>query len=211
MRPLPLFQSPIDLKDAFKTISTPGEGLYKEKGSKFIGKVAPVFTETEALEFIKKCRADFPDAVHHCFAWRLGVDGEQYRINDDGEPSGSAGKPIHGQLLSFDITNVVAVVIRYFGGTKLGVGGLINAYREATKDALVRVSIINGYITTRYQLIFDYDQTAEVNRLLEQFETKTIAQDFMAKCSVIFEVRERFENDLIDQLQRLGTIEKTAK
>ena len=126
-----------DIQDKYKTIENPSEGIYKEKGSKFMAYAYPVYSEDEIKDIVKELKEKYYDARHHCFAWSLGVDGIRFRANDDGEPSGTAGKPIYGQLLSNELTNILVVVIRYFGGTKLGVPGLIHAYKEATRNNFV--------------------------------------------------------------------------
>ena len=122
------------MADLYKSIQNPSEGLYKEKGSKFLAFAYPVSTVEEIKERMAYLQKQFHDARHHCYAWRLGADMERYRVNDDGEPSGSAGNPIFGQIQSRELSDILVVVIRYFGGTLLGVGGLINAYRSATSD-----------------------------------------------------------------------------
>ena len=123
------------MEDLYRTVEVVAEGLYKEKGSKFLAFVYPVATEEQIREIITGIKEKYYDARHHCYAWRLGAAKNHFRMNDDGEPSSTAGKPIFGQIQSFDLTNVLIVVVRYFGGTKLGVSGLINAYREAAADA----------------------------------------------------------------------------
>ena len=130
------------LDDTYKTIASTSEGIYKEKGSKFLAFAIPVVSEAEIKEHIDKIKKEYYDARHHCYAYILGADKATYRINDDGEPSGTAGRPIHGQLLSKDLTNTLVVVVRYFGGIKLGVSGLITAYKAATKDALDNAVVI---------------------------------------------------------------------
>ena len=125
----------VEVADTYKTIDSPAEGIYKEKGSKFLAKAYPVRTEEQVKAIVEQLKEEYYDARHHCYAYILGPKGDKWRANDDGEPSGTAGKPIHGQLLSFNLTNVLVVVIRYFGGTKLGESGLINAYKTATHDA----------------------------------------------------------------------------
>lgn len=123
-------------EDTYKTIASPSEGVFKDRGSKFIAKAFPVKTEDDIKIHLETLRKDYYDARHHCYAYQLGFDKSAYRINDDGEPSGTAGKPIFGQINSHDLTNILIVVIRYFGGTKLGVSGLINAYRTASKESI---------------------------------------------------------------------------
>ncbi|HYW95669.1 MAG TPA: YigZ family protein, partial [Bacteroidales bacterium] len=141
--------------DNYLTIKQRGEGLYKEKGSKFIGFALPVESEDHIKGELESIRKNFHDARHHCYAWRLGPDMELYRANDDGEPGNSAGKPILGQIESRKLTNVLVVVVRYFGGTLLGVGGLINAYRTAASEALDRSVIVKKYVYQGYAIRFE--------------------------------------------------------
>jgi uncharacterized YigZ family protein len=175
--------------DFYKTISNPAEGEYKEKGSKFICYVFPVHTASEienSLESIKKMH---PKARHYCYAWKLGTDGNQYRSNDDGEPSGTAGKPILNQLLSFELTHVLAVVVRYFGGTLLGTTGLIRAYKEATIDALNHTEIIEKIIDVRFTITFEYHWMSDVMNALKKLNVEILEQEFneggRVVCSII--------------------------
>ncbi len=135
-------------KDTYKTIGKHSTGLYKDKGSKFIAHAFPVSSEAEIAELLQRLRKDYHDARHHCFAWALGFNRDFFKINDDGEPSGTAGKPIYGQILSHNLTNVLIVVVRYFGGTKLGIRGLINAYKGAAIDA-IHGCLRMGYLRVR--------------------------------------------------------------
>jgi len=152
---------------SYLTIKEKSEGLYKEKGSKFIAYAYPVSNDPEVKEIVAGLKKEFHDARHHCYAFRLGADLSFFRTNDDGEPSGTAGKPILGQIQSFQLTNILIVVVRYFGGTKLGVGGLIQAYKESTKNALENSSIIEKNIENHYELIFSYEQLPEVMKTLK--------------------------------------------
>ena len=129
-------------KDNYLSIEKRSEGIYKDRGSKFLAFAFPVYQEDEIKDILAELRKEYHDARHHCYAYRLGASKEIYRVNDDGEPSSSAGKPIFGQIQSNDLSNILIVVVRYFGGTLLGVGGLINAYRSAAADALINASII---------------------------------------------------------------------
>ena len=143
-------------EDTYYTISAPSEGLFKDRGSRFIALAYPVTTEKEIKEIQVSLRKKYHDARHHCYAYRLGYDKSVYRVNDDGEPSGTAGKPIFGQIQSKDLTNIFIVVIRYFGGTLLGVSGLINAYRSAAADAIEHAQIIQKTIMDLYEISFEY-------------------------------------------------------
>ena len=142
--------------DTYKVIEAPVSSIYKEKGSKFLAFAEPVFNQADAMNIVNKYREQFHDARHHCFAWAIGPSRESQRMNDDGEPSGTAGRPIFGQILSFDLTNIVIVVVRYFGGIKLGVSGLITAYKTAAREALSSAVIITKTVNEVYEVLFDY-------------------------------------------------------
>ena len=157
-----------ETQDTYFTIAQPSEGLYKEKGSKFIAYADKVYSEDEIKNILEKIRKDHPQSRHVCYAYRLGISGNNYRHNDDGEPSGTAGKPIYGQLLSFNVTNVLVAVVRYFGGTKLGVGGLITAYKEAAKDALENGGIVEETAKKTLIFSFDYGKMSDVMNFLKR-------------------------------------------
>ncbi len=176
--------------DNYKTILSSSEGLYKEKGSKFMSYAYPVYTEEEIKEHIKTLKEQYYDARHHCFAWQLGVDGLRYRANDDGEPSGTAGKPIHGQIKSHELTNILVVVIRYFGGTKLGVPGLIHAYKEATIDAINNTSIVEKTVNDVYAVHFDYLVMNDIMRIVKEENLKILNQQFDLSCTIEFSNRQ---------------------
>lgn len=176
------------MKDTYRTIETLSEGLYKEKGSKFMAFAFPVTTEETIKEEIASLRKQYHDARHHCYAWRLGADQGHYRVNDDGEPSGSAGKPILGQIQSRELTDVLVVVIRYFGGILLGVGGLINAYRSAASDALEHARIISVKVVRRMKLEFGYAQMNAVMKVVKDFHLEIEDQQFDLECTLTFMV-----------------------
>ena len=154
------------MEDVYKTIETPAEGLYKEKGSKFIALAYPVRTEEAVKEIVGEIKVRYYDARHHCYAYRLGADKKKFRANDDGEPSSTAGKPILGQILSYDLTDILIVVVRYFGGIKLGVSGLINAYRAAAADAIGHARIVEKTDDEVFRIKFDYTVMNEVMRVV---------------------------------------------
>jgi len=168
----------------YKTLSSPGTGEFKDRGSKFIAYAYPIQTVEETKEKIKALKKEHPKAVHHCFAYRLGMDGMQFRANDDGEPSGSAGKPILGQIDSAGITNVLVVVVRYFGGTLLGVPGLITAYKTATQLALENAPQAEKWIEDNVEIQFDYPVMGEVLYLLKQSDATIYEQDMQLFCIV---------------------------
>ena len=168
----------------YKTLIVPGEGLYKEKGSKFIAFAYPVDSIEEVEEKLAALRKEFYDARHHCYAYRLNPNADLYRANDDGEPNHSAGDPILGQIKSFDLTNTLIVVIRYFGGTKLGVSGLIHAYKTAAADALSQATIKTLQVEQSISLHFNYPATNEVMKLLDKHRAVIQDQKFDTNCSI---------------------------
>ena len=176
--------------DTYHTIAAPAEGVYKEKGSKFLAFSLPVSTEVAVKDHLTRLRKDYFDARHHCYAYILGPYKDASRMNDDGEPSGTAGRPIHGQLLSKDLTDVLVVVVRYFGGIKLGVPGLINAYRTATRDALDHATIIEKTIDCSYRLHFEYPLMNDVMRLLKEYDAAPRNQQYGMDCTLEFSVRQ---------------------
>lgn len=168
----------------FLTIKAPSEGVYKEKGSKFFAYAYPITSENEAQAKVKSLKKEFYDARHHCYAFTFGKDQEKFRAADDGEPANSAGAPILGQIRSFNLTNVLVVVVRYFGGTKLGVPGLINAYKTSTKDALQQAEIIEGFELLDITLHFDYFQMNEVMKTIKDYNLKIVHRDFNLNCVI---------------------------
>ncbi|MBL6447215.1 YigZ family protein [Fulvivirga sp. 29W222] len=189
--------------ESYLTISGPSEGLYKEKGSKFLAFAYPVASEEDVKDCLDELRKKYYDARHHCYAYVLGVDRSTYRANDDGEPNHSAGDPILGQINSKQLTNTLVVVVRYFGGTKLGVSGLINAYKVSSEEALNNAKIKKVEITRTINLKYDYDATNEVMRLVNDFEIKIVDQVFEADCRLTGEVRIGLLNQLKEKVQLL--------
>jgi uncharacterized YigZ family protein len=185
---------------SFLTIKCIGKGIYKEKGSKFFAFAYPVSSEPEIKERIASLKSEYFDARHHCFAWILGPEKKQFRAFDDGEPNHSAGDPILGQIRSRNLTNVLVVVVRYFGGTKLGVGGLIAAYKSAAEDALNNSPIVELEVTERITLSYDYSITAEVMKIVKDFDMAIVAQDFRQQCDLIADIplknKEKFEEKM---------------
>lgn len=174
--------------DHFFTINKAGEGLYKEKGSKFLAFAYPISSLEDVNIKLEELRKEYHDARHHCYAYILEPDAKQYRANDDGEPNHSAGDPILGQIRSFNLTNTLIVVIRYFGGTKLGVSGLITAYKTAAEEALRNSHVIKQFITYTIKISYSYNSTNEVMKLLDQFNLKIKQQSFEEKCFLEAEV-----------------------
>jgi uncharacterized YigZ family protein len=185
---------------SFLTIKCIGKGIYKEKGSKFFAFAYPVSSEPEIKERIASLKSEYFDARHHCFAWILGPEKKQFRAFDDGEPNHSAGDPILGQIRSRNLTNVLVVVVRYFGGTKLGVGGLIAAYKSAAEDALNNSPIVEREVTERITLSYDYSITADVMKIVKDFDMAIVAQDFRQQCDLIADIplknKEKFEEKM---------------
>jgi len=191
------------MNDLYKTVKSASEGLYKEKGSKFIALAYPVKNEDEIDLHLSALRKEYHDASHHCFAWRLGADKEHYRINDDGEPSGSAGKPIYGQLLKRELSDILVVVIRYFGGTLLGVGGLINAYRSAASDALDHSEIIDVKVFNQISLEFGYAQIDRVMKTVKKFQLEIDNQHFDLECKLNVKVWKRDEKRVLEHFAKI--------
>lgn len=194
------------MTDTYKTISEPSEGYYKEKGSKFPTFAFPVATEEEIKVIRDKLRKDYFDARHHCYAWRLGADHKRFRANDDGEPSSTAGKPILGQIQSNDLTNILIVVIRYFGGTKLGVSGLINAYRTAAADAIANAKIIEKTVNDIYEIKFQYAAMNDVMKIIKDDKPLQLAQQFDLNCNITLSIRQSEVKMLIEKFKKINTV-----
>tara|TARA_R110002049_G_scaffold29412_2_gene99887 strand:+ start:273 stop:908 length:636 start_codon:yes stop_codon:yes gene_type:complete len=184
-------------KDTYFTISDPTEGLYKDKGSKFLAYAFPVANEDDIKERLEELRKKHYDARHHCYAWILGMDAENFRANDDGEPNHSAGDPILNQIRSFELSDVLVVVVRYFGGTKLGVSGLIQAYKEATREALQIAEKREVVLKTKLSFHFEYEAMNEVMRIVKDLDLEVLEQDFRQSCKLYCLIR----NALIPQLE----------
>ena len=177
------------ISDTYRSIAAPSKGIYKELGSKFLAFAYPVETEEAAKKILEEVRKEYFDARHHCYAWRLGRTGEPWRMNDDGEPSSTAGRPIHGQLLSNELSDILVVVVRYFGGTKLGVPGLIRAYRSATQEALSNAEIIEKVAGETLTVTFDYLQMNDVMKVLKDMDITPLNQQFDLRCTLTARVR----------------------
>lgn len=178
-------------EDAYKTIEKPSEEtLFKEKGSKFFGYAFPVLTEDDVKEKLELLKKKHHSARHFCYAYQIGIEKTQYRANDDGEPNNSAGLPIYGQIQSFEVTNVLVVSVRYFGGTKLGVGGLISAYKTSAQLALEASEIIEKTIDVHYQLKFNYDLMNAVQRIIKEKNIDIVSQKLEMDCEYVISVRK---------------------
>ena len=176
--------------DTYKQVKNHTTGIYKEKGSKFIAYSFPVYSEKEVKEKLEKVRKLEYAARHHCYAYILHADKSVQRANDDGEPSYTAGKPILGQILSNDLTNVLIVVVRYFGGIKLGVTGLIRSYKTAAAEAILEANIITETIKEQYNVSFNYPQMNDLMRLVKEYELEIVNTDFQIECKLIFAVKK---------------------
>ena len=190
-------------KDSYLTISEPAEAIYKERSSKFLTYAYPVESEEEIKELLDALRKQYYDATHHCYAYRLGPQGEQFRANDDGEPSGTAGKPILGQLLSAKVTNCLVVVVRYFGGTKLGVSGLIQAYKESTAEVLAVSNIIEKTVDKIITVDFSYISMNGVMRVIKEMNPHIEEQVFDNLCTMKLRIRESEADQLIAKLLKI--------
>ncbi len=182
----------MDSKDTYKTISSPSpEILYKEKNSKFYGYAFPVTTEIEIKNYLDNLRKKHFGAVHFCYAFQMGTDTIQFRANDDGEPSNTAGMPIYGQIQSFELTNILVVVVRFFGGIKLGVGGLIAAYRTAAQMVLESSEIIEKTIDIHFTIAFDYKNMNKVMRVIKEKNLTIISQKMENSCEIEIATRKK--------------------
>jgi uncharacterized YigZ family protein len=189
--------------DTYLTIAAPSEGIFKDRGSKFIGFAYPVESEEEIKQRLQELRKEHFNARHHCYAYRLGADKLQYRINDDGEPSGTAGRPIYNQLLSKDLSNILIVVVRYFGGTLLGVPGLINAYKNAALEAIAQAEIIEKIVYNLYRLDFGYLQMNEVMKVIKEKGLEVRSQQFDLQCSMEIAIRKKRITETVDSLSKI--------
>ncbi len=174
----------------YSTINKPTEGLFKARGSKFIAYAFPISTADDVKPLIEQLKTEHPSSRHACYAYQLGIDGNEYRANDDGEPNGSAGLPILNQIKSKEVTNVLVVVVRYFGGTKLGVSGLVTAYKEAAKDALDKADIVEKIPTADISIQFPLSSIGDVERIIRQHNFSIKHQDFGSDCQWTIEVPE---------------------
>lgn len=195
-----------DIKDAYLTIAEPAEAIYKERSSKFLAYAYPVESEVEVKEHLDRLHKEFFDATHHCYAYRIGAEGEHFRANDDGEPSGTAGKPILGQLLSSQITNCLVVVVRYFGGTKLGVSGLIQAYKEATAEVLAVSHIIEKTVDILFDITFPYIAMNGVMRVVKEVNPRIEQQEFDNLCTMRLRIRKSEAPLLRSKLEKVDGV-----
>jgi len=198
------------MKDTYQSITKASpEVLFKDRNSKFFGYAFPIKTEEEANEHLEQLRAKHHKARHWCYAWQIGKEDFQYRVNDDGEPSNSAGMPIYGQIQSFDVTNILIVVVRYFGGVKLGVGGLINAYKTAAQMALEESDILKRTIDEIFILKFDYPEMNKVMQVIKKNNLNVIDQKLEIDCKIFIAVRKKDAQDIYSKFDNTYKVEIT--
>lgn len=187
------------MSDIYNSISSRGEGLYKDQGSRFIAFAIPVETEEEVKELVAGFRKEYHDARHHCYAYRIGAQGEIWRASDDGEPSGTAGRPILGQIDSAGLSDILVVVVRYFGGIKLGVPGLIKAYKSATADALANAPRCEKIAGDWYRVGFDYESMPQVMKMVKDLDLPQRAREFGQECSMELRVRRSLKDVFLER------------
>jgi len=197
-------------EDTYKTIAKPAEGSYSEKRSKFLAYAFPVQNEQEVKQRLAEIQKKHWDARHHCFAYILGPHKDAYRLNDNGEPSGTAGRPIYGQLLSKDLTNTLVIVVRYFGGIKLGVSGLQNAYKVAAKEALDAAVIEERTVQEQYRVIFEYVKMNDIMQILKDPEIQVLDRQSDMRCTYTISVRQRDADRITEALRKVAMTEVTA-
>lgn len=198
------------VRDTYTSIASESEGLFKDNGSRFIAKAYPVETESEVKAVLDGLRKEYHDARHHCYAYRLGLDGDRWRANDDGEPSGSAGRPILGQIDSLGLSDVLVVVVRYFGGIKLGIPGLIRAYRTSTSDALSQARIVEKIAGRNYTVKFPYLSMNAVMKVVKDLNLPQRNQSFAEECSLELRVRLSQEADFLERMGSAEGVETVA-
>ncbi len=202
----------MEINDTYKTIAFPSEPfLLKEKSSKFFGYAFPVETEEEIKEILENLRKQNNGAGHFCYAYQIGVEKISYRANDDGEPNNSAGMPIYGQIQSFEVTNVLVVVVRYFGGTKLGVGGLISAYKTVAQMSLEQAEIVEKTIDVHFLVAFDYPNMNKVMRVIKEKNLEIVTQKLELTCEIEIKTRKKNAEQIFDIFNSLYPIEIKIK
>ena len=193
--------------DTYLSIAGESGGIYKEKGSKFLAFALPVNSESDIRQKLDHIKKKYHDARHHCYAYTLGKDKKIFRANDDGEPNHSAGDPILGQIRAKNLSDVLIVVVRYFGGTKLGVGGLINAYKTAAAEALAQNRIIEKVVVSIIIIDFEYGAMNDVMKVIKAFDLTILEQDFNLQCRIKLSVRQKHLDEVLLLLRNFGTVE----
>ncbi len=191
----------------YKTINQPASAEFKDRGSKFIAFAFPVETPDDFKSHLQQLKKEHPKAVHHCFAYRIGTDGNNFRVSDDGEPSGTAGKPILGQIDSKEVTNVAVIVVRYFGGSLLGVPGLINAYKTVTSLVLQVTPVVPKQIEVKYVIHFDYTQVNEVMMVMKQCNCTIISNEMQLFCNITAGIPKSRLTEVLYRLKELQNVE----
>ncbi len=189
--------------DRYNTVKGSSEGYYKEKGSKFIARAFHVENEEEAKGYLLRIKKEYHDARHHCYAFRIQPENEIFRSSDDGEPSGTAGKPILNQILSAGLFDVLVVVVRYFGGTRLGVSGLIRSYKTASRDAIEQAEIVTRFITHTLTLTFEYPQVNPVMRIVKEEKLHVLKQSFNQLCEFVLDVERNREKIVAEKFKKI--------
>lgn len=197
--------------DLYKTIAETSEGSFKDKGSRFLSFAFPVTNEEEIKKIVGELRKNYHDARHHCYAYRINPENPSYRVNDDGEPSGTAGKPIYGQLLSNDLHNILIVVVRYFGGTLLGTSGLINAYKLASADCIHNAKILEKKITALFEIRFPYEKMNLVKRIIKEENIDVIHQIFDINCMMTIQIRKNAIEQVSERLEKIDQLQIALK
>lgn len=192
--------------DTYRTIARPAEGLFRDKGSKFLAFAYPVRSESEAKTYLDALRKVHPKANHHCYAYRLGLDKNNYRASDDGEPGGTAGRPILNTLYSHELTNILVVVVRYFGGTLLGVPGLINAYKSSTVEVLSVAEVIEKTVNERYRIVFGFERMNDVMKIVKDMQLTVLGQTYDNECTLQIELRKSLVNQVLGRFEKLDDV-----
>lgn len=198
----------MEIQDQYRSIAAPSEGLFKDNGSRFIALAYPVETEEEVKTIVAGLRKEYHDARHHCYAYRLGYKGDLWRASDDGEPSGSAGRPILGQIDSLGLSDILVVVVRYFGGIKLGIPGLIRAYKTSTADALSSARVVDKIASRLFRVQFEYLSMNAVMKVLKEMDLPQKSQDFGESCSLETSVRLAAVEDFMQKMDGIAKLEE---
>ncbi len=197
----------MQIKDTYSSIASRSDGLFKDNGSRFIAQAYPVGSEEQVKEIVDRIKKEYHDARHHCYAYRIGLDGSVWRANDDGEPSGSAGRPILGQIDSAGLSDILVVVIRYFGGIKLGIPGLIRAYKTSTADALANASVVEKVAGNDYRVTFPYLSMNSVMKVAKDLSLPQRDQCFAEQCSMVLRVRLSQESDFLERISGIDGLD----
>lgn len=197
----------MQIKDTYSSIASRCDGLFKDNGSRFIAQAYPVESEEQVKLIVDRLKKEYHDARHHCYAYRIGLDGSVWRANDDGEPSGSAGRPILGQIDSAGLSDILVVVIRYFGGIKLGIPGLIRAYKTSTADALEHASVVEKVAGNDYRVTFPYLSMNSVMKVVKDLSLPQSGQSFAEECSMVLRVRLSQEADFLERISGIDGLD----